>query len=436
MHYFGSAPVSADYYGRFCDKLAARVAPSSGFVAVMSQGTSGDSHWMDYGKPKTNTTLDQYAERVADVAFQAWKRVKYRRDATLAMAETTLTLGRRVPDADRLAWAKKRVAAFGGKKPRAQPDIYAREAVFLHDDSQRELKLQAIRVGDIGLAAIPDEVYALTGLKIKNRSPLPTTFTLELANGAEGYIPPPEQHVLGGYTTWPARTAGLEVQAEPKITEAVLTLLEKVSGRKRRADPDPARDAYAKLVLAAKPVAYWRLGELSGPKAADLVGTHAGTYSSGVVFGLDGPLPRRFDGASAVNRAAHFAGGRMTAKLPPLGERYSVELWYWNGFPPGVRDDNGAVVSLGASDRVLLPRKVPFRTWTHILYVRERDKVTVYTNGEPAHATDTAPAPPTTLTVGNTPDGKHPFEGRVAEVAVYNRALSAADARARVNAPK
>ena len=29
----------------------------------------------------------------------------------------------------------------------------------------------------------------------------------------------PHQHELGGYTTWPARTAGLEVSAEPKIVE-------------------------------------------------------------------------------------------------------------------------------------------------------------------------------------------------------------------------
>ena len=30
------------------------------------------------------------------------------------------------------------------------------------------------------------------------------TMNLSLANGAEGYIPPPEQHHLGGYNTWPA----------------------------------------------------------------------------------------------------------------------------------------------------------------------------------------------------------------------------------------
>ena len=55
-----------------------------------------------------------------------------------------------------------------------------------------------------------------------------------LANGAEGYIPPPEQHRLGGYTTWPARTAGLEVQAEPQIVDKLLQLMETLSGEKRK----------------------------------------------------------------------------------------------------------------------------------------------------------------------------------------------------------
>ena len=76
--------------------------------------------------------------------------------------------------------------------------------------------------------------FAITGLTLKAYSPLQPTFNIELANGAEGYIPPPEQHKLGGYTTWPARTAGLEVQAEPRIVEALLQLLEKVAARPRR----------------------------------------------------------------------------------------------------------------------------------------------------------------------------------------------------------
>jgi hypothetical protein len=363
------------------------------------------------------------------------------------MAETTLTLNRRVPDPDRLDWARKRVAELGGKKPTTQPDIYAREAVFLHEEPKRELKLQAVRVGDVGIAAIPNEVFALTGLKIKARSPLAATFTVELANGAEGYIPPPEQHALGGYTTWPARTAGLEVRAEPKIVDAVLKLLEQVSGKRRRRDPDPAADPYAKAVLADEPLCYWRLGELAGSKAYDLaVGSH-GAYESGVVFGLDGPVPRPFAGRAAANRAAHFAGGRMTARLPALGGRYSVELWFWNGVPPGASNDRGVVVALGvpgkdgkggrAADEVSLGgRLADAPTWNHVLYVRERDRQVLYLNGEEVGgARKPAPAvKPTHLFVGGSADGARRFEGRVAEVAVYDRALTAAEAKARVKA--
>ena len=134
-----------------------------------------------------------------------------------------------------LRWAKAIVGRMGNRDiPNSLPEVYAKEAIFLHDEPRRELKLQAIRIGELGIAAIPNEVFAITGLKIKAQSPFETTMNIELANGSEGYIPPPEQHALGGYTTWPARTAGLEVQAEPKIVEAVLGLLEQVAGKPRR----------------------------------------------------------------------------------------------------------------------------------------------------------------------------------------------------------
>jgi neutral ceramidase len=91
----------------------------------------------------------------------------------------------------------------------------------------RQLKLQAIRIGDLGIAAIPCEVYGSTGLAIKAASPFGTTMNISLANGAEGYLAPPEQHKLGGYTTWRARTSCLEELAEPKIKAAVVGLLSK-----------------------------------------------------------------------------------------------------------------------------------------------------------------------------------------------------------------
>jgi hypothetical protein len=464
MHYFGSAPVSADYFGRVCADLEKRLSDKNPkFVALHSQGTAGDLHWMDYGKAQTKRTIDDYAKAVTDKAEEALKAVKYREDITLAMAETKLTLDRRVPGKERLEWARKVVADLKEQKPKTQPEIYAREAIMLHDEPKRELKLQAIRVGELGIAAIPNEVFALTGLKIKAQSPLGVTFNIELANGAEGYIPPAEQHPLGGYTTWPARSAALEVGAEAKITEAVLALLEKVAKSQRRPLPDPAADEYAKGVLAGKPVGYWRLGDFGGTTAADLAGKNPGAFEPGVVFALSGPLKSQFVAQDAVNRAAHFAGGRMTAKLPELGDKYSVELWLWNGFPGDVRDWTGTpfalttngkigdhlalggkkgkpnVLAAFASEKEAEPRlgktPVPFREWVHLCFVRDGETVRVYLNGAEEFAAQMARvAKPDALVVGGRPDKTFGFEGRIAEAAVYDRALTAKEIAARAKA--
>ncbi|MFO0262648.1 MAG: hypothetical protein ACK53V_13545, partial [Planctomycetota bacterium] len=201
----------------------------------MSQGTSGDLHWMDYSQPqKPGYPREQYARELAELALAALPKIDYQRDISLAAAVTELKLRRRTPDAARLAWARELNAARGENRPRNLPEVYAEQAVWLDQNPEATLLLQVLRIGDLAIAAIPNEVYGITGLKLKGQSPLQPLLNMELANGAEGYIPPPEQHLLGGYTTWPARTAGLEVEAEPKIVEALLKLLEELTGKSRR----------------------------------------------------------------------------------------------------------------------------------------------------------------------------------------------------------
>jgi hypothetical protein len=241
MHYFGGpSGFSADYFGAFAKYLEEKVGPrddsTPAFVGIMSQGTSGDQHWMDYAQPmREGYTFQQYARELGDIALAALASVEYRRDIPLAMAETKLTLSRRLPSAARLDWAKGIRGKQTTPRPSNLPEVYAEQAQWIDEHPTAELVLQAIRVGELGMTAIPNEVYGITGLKLKAQSPLEPLMNLELANGAEGYIPPPEQHYLGGYTTWPARTAGLETEAEPKIVAALLELLEQVSdGRKRR----------------------------------------------------------------------------------------------------------------------------------------------------------------------------------------------------------
>lgn len=241
MHYFGApGGFSADYYGRFCELMEKRIstfAPGSApFVAAMSQGTSGDLHWMDYSKPKKEDYgIEQYSEELADIAYDAYQNIAYQREKSdLAMAETTIALDRRLAGPERIAWANELNANRGDRRPENRPEVYAEQVTWFLDNPKEDLILQAIRIGDLAITAMPNEVYGITGLKLKAQSPFKATFNMELANGAAGYIPPPEQHTLGGYTTWPARTAGLEPNAEPKIVDALLGLLEDLSGQKRK----------------------------------------------------------------------------------------------------------------------------------------------------------------------------------------------------------
>jgi putative membrane-bound dehydrogenase-like protein len=451
MHYFGAGAVSADYFGKFAEKMTRRIAAgpdSTRFVAMMSQGTSGDLMWMNYGAPASHPGLEAYSEAISQIAHEVWKRIEYRDHAPLAMAEATLTLRRRVDDPEKLEWAKPIVEALEGGVAKTIQQVYALEQLYLQEEPVRELVLQAARIGELGITALPNEVYAITGLKLKAQSPLRPTFNIELANGGEGYIPPPEQHSLGGYTTWPARTASLEVEAEPKIVEVLLSLLEKVSGQARRS-PAASHGAYAKAVLHSKPAAYWRLEEMAGRTARDTSGNeHHARYEDRIAFYLDGP-PGNFS-EGAANRAVHFAGGRLRADVPELGADYTVELWLWNGLPHAVRgttaclfsraeQEKGDFLLIGGTNtapgRLVVHNgstfisgqtTLPLKQWVHVAFVRTNHHVTVYLNGRRELEGELGPplAGAGQLFFGGDPENRANLEGKLDEIAIYSRALA------------
>ena len=237
-HYAGAKPISADYFAIFCQRIGQLIGAGEGFIGLMSNGTSGDANCCDFANPPRKFDRFTVAEDVAQAAFEAYKTIQYHDWVLLAMEERLLTLGVRMPSAEEAAKARDFLAKAGKPKPTSVPEVYARETILLSElPPTRELKLQAIRIGDpsagsgqgLGIAGIPCEVFGITGLTIKGGSPLKPTFTIELANGYFGYIPPPEAHKLGGYTSWRARSSCLEIEAEPKILAAILDLLASVA---------------------------------------------------------------------------------------------------------------------------------------------------------------------------------------------------------------
>jgi hypothetical protein len=241
-HYAGAPALSADYFAVFADEFAKLVGNENvaeHYMGAMSNGTSGDANCVDYTRDSPRQ-FDRFTvgRDTAKAAFEAYQNIQWRDWAPICMAEGLLELGVRMPSEEEVAKAKEFLAQMKTPKPTNVPEVYARETVLLSEmPPNRELKLQAIRIGPLGITAVPNEVYGITGLTIKKDSPLQPTFNIELANGAEGYLPPPDQHPLGGYTTWRARTSFLEVDAEPKIRAKLRELLNQVA--KERADEEP-----------------------------------------------------------------------------------------------------------------------------------------------------------------------------------------------------
>lgn len=459
MHYFGDKDISSDYFGLFSEGLKQRIAPEGTFVGIMSHGCSGDIYRVDYTVPEKNRpkpTIDEYTNGLLDIAMKAYSGIQYRDDADIAMAEERMTLKYRVPDKQRLEWAQRIVTEMGGRLAKTPTEVYAREQILLHERQQTQIVVQALRIGNIGIATTPCETYAITGLKIKAASPLPNNIVIELANGGDGYIPPPEMHAFGGYNTWAARSAGLEVMAEPKIAQTAISLLEQVSGVARKPYHLSAGPA-TRSIAAFKPAIWWRLNDFTGPLTPDETGNRRdGHYEAGVTYYLEGPHSSSFCANGEKNRAPLFVGGRLRANLAELGDGYSISLWLWNGMPNEGRDvsgwffsrdhDNGLsafgehlgiggksgntgrlIFQAGNSAAALTGGKteIPRWTWQHIVLVRDGDKVRAYLNGTLEIET-TAPATKIPQTFfGGRSDNDSNWEGRLDEIAIFDRALAA-----------
>ncbi len=237
LHYVGGNPgISADYFGAFADRIqqllgADRQDPP--FVGLMANGTSGDVNNIPWRDGDTNKygpgeKLRIVANRVATEVVKILPSVKLHDWVPLAAAQKEISLGVRKPDAAALARAKDILAKAPNQFPRLRSldEIYARETVQMADFPDRvELILQALRLGDLAITAIPCEVFVEIGLELKAKNPFPASFTVSLANGYNAYLPTPAQHALGGYETWRAKSSYLETNASPQITAVLFELL-------------------------------------------------------------------------------------------------------------------------------------------------------------------------------------------------------------------
>jgi len=227
LHYVGGVPrvidekgrevgmASADYFGEFARIMPYRLRGATGnenFVAMMTNGTSGDINNIDFyrnrGPRAPFEQIRVVAGKTADAAYRALQKIDdYDESPIVAMKQRNVTIHYRKPkqeDIDRAIELMK-------LSPKERNEINSRTSSVAQNTlrfSEPEMTktedviIQAIRIGDQAIVSMPFEVLVEIGMEIKEKSPFPRTLIIELANGGYGYLPPPHQHKLGGYETW------------------------------------------------------------------------------------------------------------------------------------------------------------------------------------------------------------------------------------------
>lgn len=241
LHYVGGVPprtVSADYFAVFANRLSALLPANMHddppFVAMLSNGTSGDVNNINFRRRGPRRPdfekMREVGELIANRVHGAISEIAWHEWVDLSANTRELTLQVRKPDTA-LQTLMQRVEQTpeGEHLHHRHEKIYAeRLKGLLAAPETVQIPLQVFRIGELAVHAIPFEVFTETGLELKERTPLADSFTIELASGSFGYLPTPEQHALGGYETW-LGTSRVELEASRKIVDCLLQMTHEIS---------------------------------------------------------------------------------------------------------------------------------------------------------------------------------------------------------------
>ena len=255
LHYVGGIPrvveengkvvgmASADYFGEFSRIMPHRVGgsnPPENFVAMMTNGASGDINNIDFDQKRSpRAPFEQariVASKTADAAWRAVRKIEtYDENPTVATLQREVAIRYRKPSEEEIEQARRMMELSRAEREainKRSTSVAMNTLRFAEPEmtESENVIIQAIRIGDQAIVAMPFEVLVEIGLEIKESSPFPRTFLISLANGSHGYLPPPNQHKLGGYETW----LGVSRFAEDTsviLTENLLEMLDELGGR-------------------------------------------------------------------------------------------------------------------------------------------------------------------------------------------------------------
>ncbi|MDE2817644.1 MAG: hypothetical protein OXM03_07885 [Chloroflexota bacterium] len=249
LHYVGTdngLAISADYFGHFHRLIQRYLDPQC--VGMVWNGTSGDINNNDYsGKIRWTASGHKQAIKMANVLaghlITEIQLMEMQDELVLGAAVGTFDFERKDITDEDLAMAEKILAVpagtytgydsgpfswvVGQTLPHGLSDVYAVECQRLAQmPLSHSAPVQALRLGDASIVALPGEIFVEFGLNIKQQSPASPQFVVSLANGYIGYVCTDKaltEH--GGYETWAGYSSLGGVGTGPAMEKCALELL-------------------------------------------------------------------------------------------------------------------------------------------------------------------------------------------------------------------
>lgn len=226
----GGTVVSADY-SFFLTQILRRTLNDS-LIVHFANGAAGDiNHFDVFGRGprkgfeeplRIGTVLGGETIKILPRADEvALSPIHYaRREVTLPLASVT---DEDVAEAERIL-----------SQPEDTAHDFTMDVVWAHrvrsihqaEGSEVATEVQVLALGDLALVGIPGELFVEYGLRIKENSPFPHTFIVELSNDAVGYLPTEKAFQEGGYEVTSSRYTP---QVGRIVTEAAQALLTELS---------------------------------------------------------------------------------------------------------------------------------------------------------------------------------------------------------------
>lgn len=206
--------------------------------------------------------------------------------------------------------------------------------------------------------------------------------------------------------------------------------------------PALAQSAYAQAVIADNPISYWRLNETSGTTATDQMGRNNGSITGGVTLNQPGPMSD--DSAMAFDGSTGYVWVGVSPSLMPATA--SLEAWIKTtttqytcilrnrtyGYSLETRVDGSSASVLytnGSGGGPLAQTGYADGLWHHLLVTYNGTNAVEYFDGQPVITTSLTGS----LIYGDGAfaigrdgnDSGFYWNGQIAEVAVYDHALTA-----------